>query len=75
MTPADLKEYAQFNRDFVSDVQASSKAGKSADEIASSWKIPAKYSGYAPVATPADMNRVKNNVNLALKELGAKGTK
>jgi cyclase len=75
MTPADLKEYAQFNRDFVSDVQASSKAGKSADEIASSWKIPAKYSGYAPISTPADMNRVKNNVNLALKELGAKGTK
>ena len=75
MTPADLKEYAQFNRDFVSDVQAATKAGKCADEIASSWKIPAKYSGYAPIATPADMNRVKNNVNLALKELGAKGTK
>jgi cyclase len=75
MTPADLKEYAQFNRDFVSEVQAAAKAGKSAEEIASSWKIPAKYSGYAPVSTPADMNRVKNNVNLALKETGAKGTK
>ena len=75
MKPADLKEYAQFNRDFVADVQAASKAGKSADDIATSWKIPAKYSGYAPVSTPADMNRVKNNVNLTLKELGGKGTR
>src|SRR6266550_9021160 len=47
MKPADLKEYIAFNREFLSDVQAGMKAGKTADEIAASWKMPAKYTGYA----------------------------
>jgi cyclase len=75
MTPADLKEYIAFNREFVSDVQAAMKAGKSAADVAASWKIPAKYTGYAQISTPADQGRIKNNVNLAYKELGSKGTK
>jgi glyoxylase-like metal-dependent hydrolase (beta-lactamase superfamily II) len=75
MTPADLKEYIAFNRDFVSDVQSAMKAGKSAADVAASWKIPAKYTGYAQISTPADQVRIKNNVNLAYKELGSKGTK
>jgi cyclase len=75
MTPADLREYIQFNRDFITDAQAALKAGKKPEEVAASWKIPAKYNGYAPIATPADQNRVKNNVALAYKELGSKGTK
>ena len=75
MTPADLREYIQFNRDFISDAQAALKAGKKPEDVAASWKIPAKYNGYAPIATPADQNRVKNNVALAYKELGSKGTK
>ena len=65
MTPADLKEYAQFNRDFLADVQAAKKAGKSVDEVSSTWKIPAKYAGYAAPAA----NRLKNNVQLAYREL------
>jgi hypothetical protein len=72
MKPADLKEYAQFNRDFLADVQAAVKAGKSADDVASSWAIPAKYQGYAPISTPGDKVRVKNNASLAMKELGGK---
>ena len=75
MVPADLREYIAFNREFISDVQTGMKAGKSAADVAASWKIPAKYNGYAPIATPADQNRVKNNVTLAYKELGSKGTK
>src|SRR5207253_2715413 len=42
MTPADLKEYAQFNRDFVADVKAAMGSGKNPDAVAGSWKIPAK---------------------------------
>ena len=34
MTVADLREYAQFNRDFANDVRAAKAAGKSADEAA-----------------------------------------
>ena len=75
MTPADLREYIQFNRDFVSDVQSAMKSGKKVEEVAASWKIPPKYNGYAPISTPADQVRIKNNVALAYKELGSKGTK
>jgi glyoxylase-like metal-dependent hydrolase (beta-lactamase superfamily II) len=46
MTWADLAEYAQFNKDFLADVQNGLKAGKSPDEIAASWKISDKYKGY-----------------------------
>ncbi len=69
MTMADLKEYIAFNREFFNDVVAAKKAaGKSVDDIAASWKQPAKYSGYAP----ADANRLKNNVKLAYTESGGK---
>jgi hypothetical protein len=67
MTPADLKEYAQFNREFYNDAVAAKKAGKSVDEVAASWKMPVKYQGY-PQVTPNDMVRLKNNVALAYKE-------
>jgi glyoxylase-like metal-dependent hydrolase (beta-lactamase superfamily II) len=65
MTMADLQEYAAFNREFWNDVQAAKKGGRSIDEVASSWKIPAKFAGYAA----ADVNRVRNNVRLAYAEL------
>jgi glyoxylase-like metal-dependent hydrolase (beta-lactamase superfamily II) len=68
MTPADLKEYVAFNREFIADVAAAKKAGKTVDEVAASWKIPSKYQGYAQI-TPNDMVRLKNNVALAYKEL------
>ena len=68
MTPADLTEYMQFNRDFLNDVQAAMKAGRTVDEVAGSWKIPAKYVGYAA----PDPGRLKNNVALAYKELGGR---
>lgn len=65
MTLADLKEYAQFNKDFLADVRAGKKAGHPADHLAASWKIPAKYKGYAePQAA-----RLKANVEIIYKEL------
>src|SRR5262245_54544033 len=45
MTMNDLKEYAEFNREFLKAVQDGKKAGKSVDEVANSWTMPAKYSG------------------------------
>ena len=64
MTMADLKEYIAFNREFFNDARAAKRAGKSVDDVAASWKIPAKYTGYAPI----DANRLKNNVKLAFAE-------
>jgi cyclase len=49
MTMADLQEYAQFNREFLSAVQAAKKSGKSADEVAKTWTQPDKYKNYAAV--------------------------
>jgi cyclase len=64
MTWADLAEYAQFNKDFLADVQAALKAGKSADDIAASWKINDKYKGYT-IQDP----RLKQNVTAVVNEL------
>jgi cyclase len=67
MTPADLKEYAQFNNDFIEWVQNEIKAGKSVDQAAAEYKIPEKYKGYT-VGT--FMGGIKGNIQTAYKELG-----
>ena len=45
-TWADLKEYAEFNKDFLSWAKAQLKAGKTPEQAASEWQLPAKYKGY-----------------------------
>jgi cyclase len=64
MTPADLKEYAAFNTEFAATVQAAKKAGKTVDEVAASWTMPAKYQGYA---APAAV-RLKSNIQVIFDE-------
>jgi len=65
MTMNDLKEYADFNRDFLNAVREAKKAGKSVDDVANSWKVPAKYAGYAePQAA-----RLKTNVQNVYNEI------
>jgi len=46
-TMADLKTQSEFIADFVKFVQDAKKAGKTVDDVASTWKTPAKYTGYA----------------------------
>jgi cyclase len=69
MTPADLKEYASFNSDFVAWVQGEIKAGKSVDAAAAEYKIPDHYKGYT-VST--FLGGIKNNIQVAYNELGKK---
>lgn len=64
MRPADLKEWAEFNDDFLNAVREGKTAGRTAAEIASAWTVPAKYQGYT-----ADAKRVQLNVDLIYKEL------
>ena len=45
--------------------QAAKQAGKSVDEVASTWTVPAKYAGYA-APQPA---RLKSNVQVVYDEL------
>ena len=64
MTFDDLKQYADFNKDFLAWVQAEMKAGKSVDDAAAEYKIPEKYTGYTNNA-----NQVKTNVQVIYNEL------
>ncbi len=67
MKPADLKEYADFNNDFITWVQGEMKAGKTVDQAAAEWKVPAKYPGYGP---PAPIfGGIKTNIQIAYSEL------
>ena len=65
MTMADLREYSEFNKEFLAAVKDAKKAGKSVDDVASTWKMPAKYSGYAAPAAA----RLKANVQVVFDEL------
>jgi glyoxylase-like metal-dependent hydrolase (beta-lactamase superfamily II) len=69
MTPADLKQYAAFNDSFVSWVRDEIKAGKTVDAAAAEYKVPAQYNGYT-VST--FLGGIKNNIQIAYKELGQK---
>ena len=70
MKPADLKEYADFNNDFVTWVQSEMKAGKTADQAAAEYKIPDKYKGYG---LGGDLfGGFKGRVSTAYEELGKK---
>jgi hypothetical protein len=65
MTMADLKMFADFNRDFVNTVREAKKAGKSVDDVVASWKTPEKYTGFG-AAQPAS---VKNAAQVVFNEL------
>jgi glyoxylase-like metal-dependent hydrolase (beta-lactamase superfamily II) len=65
MTVADLREYSAFNEDFLTAVKDAKKAGTSAEALAASWNVPAKYAGYAaPQAA-----RLKSNIEVVMKEV------
>ena len=64
MTIADLREYAQFNKDFLEYVRGGVQGGKSLDAIAAEYKVPAKYAGYQAAEA-----RVKSNVQVIANEL------
>jgi cyclase len=64
MTWQDLQEFAAFNKDFLDWTEGEMKAGKSVDEAAAAYQLPAKYTGYT--AQPA---RVKANVSAIYDEL------
>ena len=46
-TWADLKEFADFNKDFLTWAQGELKAGKTPEQAATEWKMPEKYKGYS----------------------------
>jgi glyoxylase-like metal-dependent hydrolase (beta-lactamase superfamily II) len=65
MTWAELREFAEFNRDFREAVRAGKQAGRTVDQIASAWTVPAKYAGYGTPQPP----RLRANVEVVYNEL------
>lgn len=66
MTMADVKEYADFNREFVNAVRAAKKAGQTIDD-AINWKVPERFlkSGYTqpmPMALRSNAQVVWNEL-------------
>ncbi|NUR55896.1 MAG: MBL fold metallo-hydrolase [Acidobacteria bacterium] len=73
LTMDDLKMYIDFNRGFVETVRAAKKAGKTLDEVASTWRVPARFldAGYSQPAgdTGQSPSRVRMNAELIWNEL------
>ncbi len=67
-TWADLKEYADFNKDLVAWMQAGLKAGKTPEQLAAEWKVPEKYKGYSP-AVSALMGGMVGRIQTLQKEM------
>jgi len=49
-TWADVKQFAEFNQDFLTWAEGQLKAGKTPEQAAAEWKVPAKYEGYSSQA-------------------------
>jgi cyclase len=64
----ELREYAEFNRDFVSWAREQIKAGKSVGQAATEYRVPAKYKGYSISANP-QFGDAKGNLEIIYKEL------
>jgi cyclase len=67
----DLKEYAAFTKDFVDFARASVKAGKTADQAASEYKVNPRFKGYVASLNPA-FGGALPNMKIAYGELGRK---
>jgi cyclase len=48
----DLVEYAEFSKEFVAWAQSEMKAGKTVDQAAAEYKVPARFEGYVASANP-----------------------
>jgi len=51
MTRDELQEYAEFMDSLIAFVREAKQAGRSVDEIASTWEIPARFAGYNTTPT------------------------
>jgi cyclase len=67
----DLKEYADFTKDFVAFAEMEMKAGKTVDQAAAEYKIDQKYKGYV-VSTNPQSGGAKANLQIAYDELKKK---
>jgi glyoxylase-like metal-dependent hydrolase (beta-lactamase superfamily II) len=70
MTFDDLRKWAEWNREFLSQVRTAKQAGKSPQQFASEWKAPASFAAPAnEQAQRAAMMRLEANAQTIMNEL------
>jgi cyclase len=52
LTWADVKQYADFNQEFLTWVRAQMKAGKTPEQAAAEYKVPERFAGYGSNLPP-----------------------
>jgi len=67
----DLKEYAEFTQDFVTFAENAVKAGKTVDQAAAQYKVPARFKGYV-ISGNETFGNAKDNMQIAYSELKKK---
>ncbi len=64
----ELKEYADFSQDFADFARNEMKAGKTVDQAAAEYKLPARFKGYV-VTVNEQFASAKTNLQAAYNEL------
>jgi glyoxylase-like metal-dependent hydrolase (beta-lactamase superfamily II) len=64
----DLKEYAEFNGEFVTWARSQMKSGRTVDQAAAEYKVPERYKGYAASPSP-QFSFSKANLEIVYNEL------
>jgi glyoxylase-like metal-dependent hydrolase (beta-lactamase superfamily II) len=64
MSMAELAEYAAFIGDLVSAAQQSKRDGRSPEDFANNWTVPARYSGY----TQPPANSLRSNADVIFEQ-------
>jgi cyclase len=67
----DLRDYADFTKDFADFARASVKAGKTAEQAAGEYKVAPRFKGYAVSVNPA-FGGALANLKIAYQELQKK---
>ena len=68
LTWNELREYADFNRDFVAWAASQMKAGKTVGQAVAEYRVPERYKGYT-VAPGPQMDVAKANLEIVFNEL------
>jgi cyclase len=64
----DLREYADFSKDFVAWGETQMKAGKTVDQAAAEYKVPARYNGYKATVNE-NFGNAKSNLQILYDQL------
>jgi hypothetical protein len=70
MKISDLKDFADYNNDFIEWVKQEIKAGKTSDQATMEYKVPERFAAKGVTASTGGLfGGIKGNIETAYKEL------